>query len=549
MFIHKKIVEEAITFDDARVGGLGFIHKNMPIEEQASQVNKVKRSENGMITDPVTLTKDHTLGEAKALMERYKISGLPVVDFNNTLIGIITNRDVKYQEDLSIKVESLMTKENLITSDLNTTLETAKEILLTNRVEKLPIVDEKYRLVGLITIKDIDNQLEYPNANKDKNGRLIVGAGVGVGVDTMDRVSALVNAGVDIITIDSAHGHSKGVIEKIREICREFPDLDIVGGNIVTAEAAKDLIDAGANVLKVGIGPGSICTTRVVAGVGVPQLSAIYNVYEYAKEQGIKVFATRSAGFDIYDLELMSELGIKMTNVPSYSPNAIAEHVLTSALRISRNTNKIQRNIEKHNFSWNPGILSRELRTLTVGVIGTGRIGTQAARLFNALGSKVLGYDVYQNEAAKEVLDYVENLDDLIANSDIITIHMPAIKEYNHMVNDEFLAKMKDNSILLNAARGMLVDTKAVLRALDSGKLLGAGLDVYENEGKYVPKNFEGKEFDDKLLQTLIDRDDVIYTPHTAFYTETAIQNLVEGGLEAAVEVVATGTSANVVNR
>ena len=267
------------------------------------------------------------------------------------------------------------------------------------------------------------------------------------------------------------------------------------------------------------------------------------DVYEYAKEQGVKVFATRSAGFDIYDLELMSELGIKMTNVPSYSPNAIAEHVLTSALRISRNTNKIQRNIEKHNFSWNPGILSRELRTLTVGVIGTGRIGTQAARLFNALGSKVIGYDVYQNEAAKEVLDYVENLDDLIAASDIITIHMPAIKEYNYMVNDEFLAKMKDNSILLNAARGMLVDTKAVLRALDSGKLLG------ENEGKYVPKNFEGKEFDDELLQTLIDRDDVIYTPHTAFYTETAIQNLVEGGLEAAVEVITTGKSANVVNK
>ena len=250
------------------------------------------------------------------------------------------------------------------------------------------------------------------------------------------------------------------------------------------------------------------------------------DVYEYAKEQGVKVFATRSAGFDIYDLELMSELGIKMTNVPSYSPNAIAEHVLTSALRISRNTNKIQRNVEKHNFSWNPGILSRELRTLTVGVIGTGRIGTQAARLFNALGSKVLGYDVYQNEAAKEVLDYVENLDDLIANSDIVTIHMPAIKEYNHMVNDEFLAKMKDNSILLNAARGMLVDTKAVLRALDSGKLLGAGLDVYENEGKYVPKNFEGKEFDDELLQTLIDRDDVIYTPHTAFIQKLQFKTL-----------------------
>ena len=266
-------------------------------------------------------------------------------------------------------------------------------------------------------------------------------------------------------------------------------------------------------------------------------------VYEYAKEQGIKVFATRSAGFDIYDLELMKELDIKMTNVPSYSPNAIAEHVLTTALRISRNTNKIQRNVEKHNFTWNPGILSRELRTLTVGVIGTGRIGTQAAKLFKALGSKVLGYDIYPNDAAREVLEYVDNIDELITNSDIITIHMPAIKDYNHMVNDEFLSKMKDNSILLNAARGMLVDTKALLRALDSGKLLGAGLDVYENEGKYVHKNFE-----DKLLQTLIDRDDVIYTPHTAFYTETAIQNLVEGGLEAAVEVIKTGTSANVVN-
>ena len=339
MSIHNKIVEEAITFDDvllipsysevlpnqvslqsrltdkitlntpivsaamdtvteaelaialARVGGLGFIHKNMPIDEQAAQVNKVKRSENGMISDPVTLTKDHTLGEAKELMLRYKISGLPVVDFNNRLIGIITNRDVKYQEDESIKVEELMTKDNLITSDKNATLETAKEILLSNRVEKLPIVDDEYRLVGLITIKDIDNQMEYPNANKDKNGRLIVGAGVGVGVDTMERVKALVDAGVDIITIDSAHGHSKGVVEKIREIRSAYPDLDIVGGNIVTAEAAKDLIDAGANVLKVGIGPGSICTTRVVAGVGVPQLSAIYNVYEYAKTRRVSVIA------------------------------------------------------------------------------------------------------------------------------------------------------------------------------------------------------------------------------------------------------------------
>lgn len=339
MSIHNKIVETAITFDDvllipsysevlpnqvslksrisdkitlnvpivsaamdtvteadlaiaiARVGGLGFIHKNMPIPEQAAQVNRVKRSENGMIADPVTLSKDHTLAEAKGLMAKYKISGLPVVDTENKLIGIITNRDVKYQENLSAKVEELMTKENLITSDKSTNLEQAKEILLKNRIEKLPIVDSENHLVGLITIKDIDNQLEYPQANKDQNGRLIVGAGVGVGDDTMTRVAALVEAGVDIIAVDSAHGHSKGVLDKITEIRNAFPDLDIVGGNIVTADAAEALIKAGANVLKVGVGPGSICTTRVVAGVGVPQLSAIYNVYEKAKEYNVAVIA------------------------------------------------------------------------------------------------------------------------------------------------------------------------------------------------------------------------------------------------------------------
>jgi len=339
MSIHNKIVETAITFDDvllvpaysevlpnqvslksrltdkitlnvpivsaamdtvteadlaialARVGGLGFIHKNMPIAEQAAQVNRVKRSENGMISDPVTLSKDHTLGQAKELMAKFKISGLPVVDADNVLIGIITNRDVKYQENLDMKVEEIMTKDNLITSDKDTNLEKAKEILLKNRVEKLPIVDKDNKLVGLITIKDIDNQLEYPNANKDNNGRLIVGAGVGVGEDTLDRIAALVQAGVDIIGIDSAHGHSKGVLDKISEIRKTYPDLDIVGGNIVTAEAAEDLIKAGANVLKVGVGPGSICTTRVVAGVGVPQLSAIYNVYEYAKTKNVAVIA------------------------------------------------------------------------------------------------------------------------------------------------------------------------------------------------------------------------------------------------------------------
>ncbi|MCG7280943.1 IMP dehydrogenase [Chryseobacterium taklimakanense] len=339
MSIHNKIVETAITFDDvllipsysevlpnqvslksrlsdkitlnvpivsaamdtvteaemaialARVGGLGFIHKNMPVAEQAAQVNKVKRSENGMIADPVTLSKDHTLGEAKDLMSAFKISGLPVVDADNVLIGIITNRDVKYHENLDMKVEDLMTRENLVTSGKHTTLEDAKKILLENRVEKLPIVDDSFKLVGLITIKDIDNQLEYPFANKDAHGRLIVGAGVGVGDDTIERVAALVEAGVDIIAVDSAHGHSKGVLEKVKEIRTAFPDLDIVGGNIVTADAAKDLIEAGANVLKVGVGPGSICTTRVVAGVGVPQLSAIYNVFEYAKTKNVAVIA------------------------------------------------------------------------------------------------------------------------------------------------------------------------------------------------------------------------------------------------------------------
>ncbi|AQX04111.1 IMP dehydrogenase [Elizabethkingia meningoseptica] len=285
------VTEASLAIALARVGGLGFIHKNMPIEEQANQVNSVKRSENGMISDPVTLSKEHTLGEAKEMMAHYKISGLPVVDEENKLVGIITNRDVKYQENLGLKVEEIMTKDNLIVSHKSTTLEEAKEILLKNRVEKLPIVDAENKLVGLITIKDIDNQLEYPNANKDENGRLIVGAGVGVGVDTMDRVKALVKAGVDIIAVDSAHGHSEGVLGKIREIRAAYPNLDIVGGNIVTAEAAKDLIEAGANVLKVGVGPGSICTTRVVAGVGVPQLSAIYNVYEYAKTQNVAVIA------------------------------------------------------------------------------------------------------------------------------------------------------------------------------------------------------------------------------------------------------------------
>lgn len=283
------VTESKLAIALAREGGIGFIHKNMTIQQQAAEVNRVKRSENGMISKPITLSKYHTIRDAQQLMSDYKISGFPIVEEDGTLIGIVTNRDIKYQENLDIQVQEIMTKENLITSDENTSLEDAKKILLWNKIEKLPIVDKQNKLIGLITIKDIDHLFEHPNASKDSTGRLRVGAGVGVGNDTLERVQALVDNEVDIIAVDSAHGHSKGVMDKIREIRNAFPNLDIVGGNIVTAQAAKDLISAGANVLKVGVGPGSICTTRVVAGVGVPQLSAIYNTYEYASTKNVAI--------------------------------------------------------------------------------------------------------------------------------------------------------------------------------------------------------------------------------------------------------------------
>lgn len=285
------VSESKLAIALAREGGLSFIHKNMSIEEQVLEVDSVKRSENGMISDPITLTRNHRLRDAEELMKRYRISGLPVIEEDRTLVGIITNRDIRYQTNLDQLVEDVMTKENLITSDINTDLHKAKEILLKNRVEKLPIVDDHFKLIGLITIKDIDNLTEFPNACKDDSGRLRVGAGIGIGAETLERVQALVNVGVDIIAVDSAHGHSKGVIDKVKEVRNAFPELDIVGGNIVTGWAAKDLIDAGANALKVGVGPGSICTTRVVAGVGVPQLSAIYDVYEYASSKDVSIIA------------------------------------------------------------------------------------------------------------------------------------------------------------------------------------------------------------------------------------------------------------------
>ena len=284
------VTESQLAIAIAREGGIGFIHKNMTIERQAEEVAKVKRSESGMITNPITLREHAILKEANELMKMYKISGLPVVDEENNLKGIITNRDLKYREDLSVRVVDIMTKQPLITAPVGTTLDEAKQILLEHRIEKLPIV-EGDKLKGLITIKDIDNVINYPNAAKDAQGRLRVGAGVGVGADSVRRVKALVEAGVDIIAVDSAHGHSKGVIERIKEIREAFPDLDIIGGNIVTPEAALDLIEAGVNAVKVGVGPGSICTTRVVAGVGVPQISAVMQVAEVCHEKGIGVIA------------------------------------------------------------------------------------------------------------------------------------------------------------------------------------------------------------------------------------------------------------------
>ena len=284
------VTEAELAIAIAREGGIGFIHKNMTIERQAEEVERVKRYESGMITNPVTLSRTKTLKEADELMRTYKISGLPVIEKDGTLVGILTNRDLKYRENLNVKVEDIMTKENLITAPVGTTIEKAKAILLENRIEKLPIVKGK-KLKGLITIKDIDNVINYPNSCKDTQGRLRVGAAVGVGEDTIDRIKALVEAGVDIITVDSAHGHSAGVVNRIKEIRKKFPKLDLIGGNIVTKEAAIDLIKAGVNAVKVGVGPGSICTTRVVAGVGVPQISAIMEVAEVCRKKGIGLIA------------------------------------------------------------------------------------------------------------------------------------------------------------------------------------------------------------------------------------------------------------------
>jgi IMP dehydrogenase len=285
------VTEYQMAIAMAREGGIGFIHKNMTIEEQAHQVDLVKRSESGMIIDPITLNIHSTIREAQAILRQYKISGLPIVDETNTLLGIVTNRDLKYMEVDDTPVSQIMTKDGLITAKVGTSLDEAKKVLWEHQIEKLPIVDENYKLKGLITSKDIDNVIQYPNACKDSRGRLRVGAAVGVTKDTLERVGALCKAGVDVLCVDSAHGHSENILSTVRQIRAAFPDLELIAGNIVTAEAAKDLIEAGVNAVKVGIGPGSICTTRVVAGVGVPQITAIADVAEFARKAGIPVIA------------------------------------------------------------------------------------------------------------------------------------------------------------------------------------------------------------------------------------------------------------------
>ncbi|MCF7926848.1 MAG: IMP dehydrogenase [Candidatus Izimaplasma sp.] len=285
------VTEAKLAIAIARQGGIGFIHKNMPIEQQAKQVDYVKRSQSGMILNPITLTPNNTLLEAEKLLSTYKISGLPVIEKDNTLIGIITNRDLRYRELDDTKVSKIMTKDKLVTAPIGTSLESAKAVLLENRIEKLPIVDDNNILKGLITIKDIDNVVNYPNAAKDDSGRLRCGAAVGVSSDTIKRVEALTKVGVDVITVDSAHGHSRGVIDTVKQIRQQFPKLDIIAGNVVTKAGAKALVEAGADTIKVGVGPGSICTTRVVAGVGVPQISAINDVYNYLKDTDICIVA------------------------------------------------------------------------------------------------------------------------------------------------------------------------------------------------------------------------------------------------------------------
>ncbi len=284
------VTEHRMAIAMARQGGIGIIHKNMSVEAQAEEVDKVKRSENGVITDPFSLSPEHTLKDANELMGKFRISGVPITE-NGKLVGIITNRDLKFETDFSKKIKESMTSEGLITAKQGITLEEAKAILAKSRKEKLPLVDDDFNLKGLITIKDIEKQIKYPLAAKDAQGRLLCGAAVGITRNVMERVEALVKAKVDVIVLDSAHGHSKNIMDAVRQIKAAYPDLQVIAGNVATGAATKALIEAGADAVKVGIGPGSICTTRIVAGIGVPQISAVMDCYEAAKEYGVPIIA------------------------------------------------------------------------------------------------------------------------------------------------------------------------------------------------------------------------------------------------------------------
>ncbi len=284
------VTEHRMAIAMARQGGIGIIHKNMSIEQQAEEVDKVKRSENGVITDPFSLSPDHTLKDADALMAKFRISGVPITE-GRKLVGIITNRDLKFETDFSKKIKECMTSESLITAKEGITLEEAKSVLAKARKEKLPIVDDEFNLKGLITIKDIEKTIKYPLSAKDAQGRLLCGAGVGITANCLERVAALVEAKVDVIVLDSAHGHSQNVLNCVKMIKEAYPDLQIIAGNVATGEGTKALIEAGADAVKVGIGPGSICTTRVVAGIGVPQITAIMDAYEVAKEYDVPIIA------------------------------------------------------------------------------------------------------------------------------------------------------------------------------------------------------------------------------------------------------------------
>lgn len=285
------VTESALAIAMAREGGIGIIHKNMPIELQAEHVDRVKRSESGVITNPFSLTPDHHVYDAEELMAKYRISGVPIVDETNKLVGILTNRDLRFVHDYSIKIKEVMTKEGLVTAPVGTTLQQAEGILQKHKIEKLPLVDDNFGLKGLITIKDIEKAIQFPNSAKDAQGRLLVGAAVGVSKDVIERAAALVKAGIDVIVVDSAHGHHINIAETVKKLRAQYPELPIIAGNVATGDGTRDLIKAGASMVKVGIGPGSICTTRVIAGIGVPQITAIFDCAQAAAEFGVPVIA------------------------------------------------------------------------------------------------------------------------------------------------------------------------------------------------------------------------------------------------------------------